>query len=356
MIRRNRILLLVALLFLGFVALSLVLPRPATDEGPDGTATLRRLLQRRGVPVRNAAVRPGPLDETFFVRLDLRAGEDVEEILDWVRSGGRAVIADPASAILPRAGFRTSGQVGGIVPGQMLRTDCPLPAAAGTEAIRAGSVDAVFAPRPGTVGCFTRREGWFLAERDLGRGSVVALGGVTPLTNQHLGGADDVLLAWNLLGGGPVAFAGPGDPPEAEGGLWSLLPPAARAIALQAAMAGAVFALVRGRRIGRRPEERLPSPISASELVDARGALYRASRSVAHAAEVLRRRFLAGAGRRLGSPADAPALADEVARAADRPADEVRGLLTSAVREEDQLVRVAGGLEALERRLEGDRT
>jgi hypothetical protein len=170
-----------------------------------------------------------------------------------------------------------------------------------------------------------------------------------------------VVLAWNMLGGeGSVVFGSPVPAGASEPrGLWDLLPAPAKVIVLQAVLAAAVFAVARGRRLGRRPEEEAPSPIPATELVTATGELYRRGRLARHAASVLRRAFLDRAARRLGVSPEAPEehVVGALATAAALPEDEVaRALGPAEVSSERDLVAGARGVERLERRMEGDRT
>jgi hypothetical protein len=75
---------------------------------------------------------------------------------------------------------------------------------------------------------------------------------------------------------------------------------------LQLAVAFAIFAVWRARRLGRPVPEPQPVAVAGSELVAAVGNLLDRTRSPVHAAELLRadlRRFLAD---HLGLPADSP--------------------------------------------------
>jgi hypothetical protein len=346
---------------LGFLLLALfvvaVTVRPATtDDGPGGVAALRRLLQARGVDV-SSADEPGA--GTFFLVHDLRTSEQARPILDWVRSGGRLVVADPASELLAAAGIRRAAQpVAGFVPEQRVETDCVLPAIVGVDRIVAGALDAVYRVPPVGVGCFRRGAGAFLVRRPLGAGEIIALGGSTPLTNESLDEEDDVVLAWNVLGGpgGDVVFgtplpAGASTPP----GLWGLLPDPARAVILQLAVAVLAYAVARGRRLGAPVEEAVPSPIPATELVVSVGDLYRRARASAHAAAILRDRFRARAGRRLGLGArpEEGKLSRAVAEATGVGPDDVARMQVGGHEDERALVAAARQLERLERSMEG---
>jgi hypothetical protein len=356
-LRRRRGLIAAGLAVVALGALALIVPPAVTPDGPQGTSILRRFLRVRGIEVAEGD-RPGA--GVFFLPHDLRTRRQAEPLLDWVRAGGTAVVADPTSAVLAGAGIRPAPTTaGGLVPEQRAAADCALPAAVGVRAIVIGSTDAVFSPARRSIGCFHREAGAFLVQRRVGEGTMVGLGGLTPLTNALLEDEDDVVLAWNLLGReGSVVFGSPVPAGASEPrGLWDLLPAPAKVIVVQAVLAAAVFAIARGRRLGRRPEEDAPLPIPATELVTATGELYRRGRVARHAASVLRRAFLDRAVRRLGVSPDAQDVVGALASAAALSEDEVaRALGPAEVSSERDLVAAARGVERLERRMEGDRT
>jgi Domain of unknown function (DUF4350) len=350
--RRNALVALALLVLLGGL-LWLFSPAPPDDAGPTGTLALKRLLAGRGIDV---SISDEPAGSTFFLAHDLRTDDDATRVLDWVRSGGRLVVADPRSAILREAGLAPAEPVGGLLPGQDLEARCLLPTAAGVERIVAAQTDMTFAvANPGDLGCFDRDGLPFLVHRRVEEGEIVALGGSTPFTNEYLNDRDDVVLAWNLLGapGGEVVFGRPVGPEGRETtGLWSLLPPAARVIVLQVLLAGVLFAVSRARRLGSPIEETVPSPIPATELVVATGELYRRTRSSGHAAAQLQRRFRSRAARRLGLPPDVSdrALVEAITSATGIPEGQVRTALGPR-NDEQGMVAAAREIEALEQRL-----
>jgi hypothetical protein len=350
--------ILAAALFIAFVVLLVVVgvPPQPEDAGPTGTAALTELLRRRGVEVSSADRPEG--DVTFFLRADLRGPDEAERLLDWVREGGRLVVSDPASRVPGLVGMSSEQEVGGLIPARTLEVDCVTPAVVGVDAIVAGTGDHTWTPGPAALECFRGDRGSFLVIRRIDEGEVVLLGGLTPFTNEYLRDEDDGVLAWNVLGapGEPVVLGsalpeGAGRPP----GLWGLLPPVARAVLLQLAAAAVAYAIVRGRRVGSPVEERLPSPIPATELAVATGRLYRRSRAASHASAILQRRFLARLGRRLGlgSAPTEDQVADSVGATGLVPEQEVAGVLKAGGSEED-LVATGRELERLSRRIEGE--
>lgn len=341
------------ILLAAVVVVALTVGPAPTDDGPGGTAILRRFLELRGTSISDGDV---PEDgSVFFLAHDLRRPPQAERVLDWVRRGGRLVVADPGSAILRKAGMRLlPTPVSGFAPEQRLGPGCVSPTTVGVERIVVGALDGLYVPAAG-LGCFLEDGGAYLVTRAHGSGMIVALGGITPLTNEFLGEEDDVTLAWNLLGSGEPVVFGSAVPPGATAseGVWALLPQPARVILLQLAVAAVVFAVARGRRLGRPIEEAIPSPIPATELVLTTGELYRKARATGHAATVLEDRFLARVGRRLGvgpRPDRASlgrAIAAATGDAPDWPAPAERA-------DEAGLVAAARALERTERRIEGE--
>ncbi len=358
MTSRRRAPMIAAAVFIGFLVLLVVLgvpPRPE-DAGPTGTAALTELLRRRGIEVSSADRPPG--DVTFFLRADLRGPDEAERLLEWVREGGRLVVADPTSRLPGLVGVSSDHEVGGLTPARTLDVDCVAPAVVGVDAIVAGTGDHTYTPGPAALECFRGDGGSFLVIRRIDDGEVVLLGGPTPFTNEYLRDEDDGVLAWNVLGasGEPVVLGSA--LPEGAGrpqGLWGLLPPAARAILLQLAAATVAFAIVRGRRLGSPIDERLPSPIPATELAVATGRLYRRSRAAPHALALLQQRFRARTGRRLGlgSTPSEEQVAD-AARAAGLASEEDVASALRPAGSEDELVATGRSLERLSRRIEGE--
>lgn len=328
-----------------------------SDTGPGGIGALKRLLRDRGVDLLTAD-RPSA-GQTFFVIEDARSLEDAQQVLEWVREGGRAVVADPSSLILLEAGVMEAPQpAGGFSLDAALTAHCAMPLAAGVERLEIHSLDSVYQPGPpGALGCFATEEGAFLVRRRMGAGELVALGGISPFTNEYLRRRDNALLAWNALGSGErVALATPRPLVGGSPSLWSLLPGAAQVIILQALVVALLFAVLRGRRLGKPVEEPVPSPIPATELVRATGDLYRRARATEHSFGLLRRRFLGRAGRRLGIPpgSSEEQVLEAVAATTGIGREEIDAIVRAAPSIDQQLVRAARALEQLERRMEGE--
>ncbi|MFN2543249.1 MAG: DUF4350 domain-containing protein [Actinomycetota bacterium] len=328
---------------------------PGDEDGPQGLLALRRVLAATGVEVADAAS-PGAMG-AFLLRQDLRSEDQERPLLQWVAGGGRLVVADPGSALVRLLGADRLGRAGGLSETVTVPADCIAPEAANVAAVEALSTDDVFLPSlAGWTGCFGTGRGSLLLERGLGRGTIVLLGGVSPLTNELLARADNAVLARRVIGDGPVLF-GPAVPPGAapSRGVWTALPVRARVVILALAAALIAFAIFRARRLGRPVPEEPASPIPGTELVEAVGALYRAARATGHGAEVLRRATMDRVSKRIGVTHGTPeeSVVPRVAAATGVPESRVREALEAGpVAGDDALLALARELETIARAVE----
>jgi hypothetical protein len=325
----------------------LLLPRPETDD----TLAFRRYLAHAGYDVREGG-RP-PETGTFILERDLRDAGEAGALLRWAEAGGRLVVADPTSAVLAMAGTAPEGLVG-IVGGTTLRADCAAEEAAGVERIVARASDLTLSVTPAFVGCFAGRDGSYLVRARYGEGSVVFLGGVSALTNELLRSEDNAMLAIRLAGAGPdVVFGTPVPTVEgrSSGGLWSSMPDRAKVVVLGLCLAALVFALVRGRRLGRPVAETPIVPIPASELPRAVGRLYRRAKDPGYAGRRMREATTAKLARRATGDVDADALAASLTGTTGWSAERLHAALAGADPVTDQdLIRLGEELHELETR------
>lgn len=293
-------------------------PLDPRSSGPTGTKALVDVLGELGARVELVAGVPDADTEVALLLADALDEPAREELLTWVREGGRLVAADFRSPLTPEVVGATSL---GITTPSLAPGDCPLAALAdvGRVTVPGGSV---FAVEDGAVGCYPRGEGAWLVARAEGEGTVVALGGPGTLTNLELGAQDNALLAAALLLGGQdgrqerptVAVLEPPPPGGGDATLTDLIDPSVRSAVLQLLIAFLVVVLWRSRRLGRPVVETNPVEVPGSELVVAVGNLLQTARRPGRAAALLRadaRRLLA---ERLGLPAGTAA--DVIADAA----------------------------------------
>jgi hypothetical protein len=272
------------------VAALIAVPQPTDESGPGGTLALERFLQRMGLEVRSEQEPPDR--GTYVLLRDLRTEEQAERLLSWVVEGGRLVVAEPGSSLLAEAGLQPRQSIGSSRP-EVLHPACVAPEIAGVEALAVAPDDAGFSGLPTrAIGCFPGDDhDPFLVVVPRGSGTIIGLGGVSPLTNEFLRTEGNAALALRLVGsGGPVVFG----PPVPSGfgagkGLWASLPSRAKGAAVVLVLAAGLFAVSRGRRLGRPVQEEPLVVVPASQLAQAAANLYRNAGAAGHAGALLRR-------------------------------------------------------------------
>ncbi|WP_169950507.1 DUF4350 domain-containing protein [Microbispora sp. H11081] len=326
-----------------------------------GTAALARLLEARGIEVVRvetpgaavAAAGPGTLllvTEASFLN----------------RDGAHRIAEAPGDRLL--AGFVPHLDV--LAPGvhgqPRARTRSRAPECALREAVLAGNAFtggmSLTGPR-GATGCYPAGGGHTLVRYTADGHTVTVLGDASFLTNLRLAEDGNAALALNLAGARTklVWLAAPDDPAEAGGGsdeqarsLGDLIPAGVKWAAVQLAIAVAVAALWRGRRLGPVVAERLPVAVRAAETVEGRGRLYRSRRARDRAALALRTAAADRLAPRLGLPRTATPEEVAVAAAArtGRDPGPVLTLLCGPPPGDDTaLVALAAHLDTLERQV-----
>jgi hypothetical protein len=322
------------------------------DAGPTGTLALRRLLGSFGRTVTDGDAPPAS-PGTFVLLYDLRDEEQDGRILEWVRSGGRLVLADPDSLVLVTLGIGFDEEVpkGRLVPG------CFAPEVRGVRSIETRAQLGLVSDDEDDAACFRKGAGAFLVARDVGNGRVVVLADRSPFTNEMLRRGDAAVLALQAIPKGPVVFGSPR--PTGAGapsrGIWESLPVAAKAAIIQLGLALVAFAIVRARRLGRPVLEEPIAPIPAGELPRATARLYRSARASGFAGRELRRAMIGRLGRRVGVPG---ASAEELAAvlAGTRVGDErelVKVFAGAEPADDAGLIELARRIEDVRRRVEG---
>ncbi|CAA9210072.1 MAG: hypothetical protein AVDCRST_MAG20-156 [uncultured Acidimicrobiales bacterium] len=282
------------------------------SPGPLGALGLVRTLGALGAEVSTARGAPGA-DVDVAVVLGDRLGRDGrDDLLTWVRGGRTLVVADPSS---PLAQVEPTGE---LVDPRRDAGGCGIDALVGVEELSVQGVGFDLGVRG--RGCFSGGDGGsFVVATPVGDGTVVAVGGAAVWVNERLGRADNAVLAGALLApaeGTQVAVVLPTLVGGGSASLTDLVGDGPKQALLQLGVAFTLYALWRGRRLGRPVPEPQPVELAASELVVAVGDLLQQGRHHGRAAEVIRedlRRHLAA---RLGLPTSAaPAHVAEVAAA-----------------------------------------
>ncbi|MGH2687244.1 MAG: DUF4350 domain-containing protein, partial [Actinomycetota bacterium] len=285
-----------------------------------------------------------------------RDDEQAADVLSWVEGGGRLVLADPYAATAAAAGVEPLRSAGRSV----LAPGCVAHEAAGVDRLTVSPTDIALSLPPEGVGCFPAGQGPFLGVVPHGQGTVVVLGGASPLTNELLLRTGNARLALRVLapvdgcpGGtpvcGPVVFGPPVPAGFGEAlGLWTSLPARAKVVAAGLGLALVVFTVARGRRLGRPVLEEPLTVIPAGQLAHAASGLYRNARAAGHAGTLLRDAAAWRIARRLGYPAADPG---EVRRLleADGRLGEAPGILGAPPpRDDTELLELGEGLARLE--------
>ncbi len=352
---------------------------------PAGSRALAILLGQDGVDVRRelrvgtAAAGLGANDTilvAFPDRLDTLAaaqltatGADLVLIAasrpkDWVdgvtrRRGGTG----------DQAGGEAQADADGDTDTGLRSPACALPAAAvaGPAEVAAISYTAARPPGGDVVLCYAD-DGLaaLVALVDANGRKVTFLGDSRPLTNDRLDEAGNAALTLGLLGTGgalvwlltPITAAAP----QSQASLLELVPVGVWWVLGQLAIAVALAAIWRARRLGPVVVEPLPVVVRASEATEGRARLYRRFRAAERAGEALRQATRSRLSRRLGLSRAAPrhVLVEAAARRSGRWPGDVDALLygssdwavpaTTPERLTDaSLVRLADALDTFER-------
>jgi hypothetical protein len=345
-------------------------PRSATQHGSRAVA---ELLADRGVDTTlattaaQAARATGP-DTTLLVARPeaLTDGQRRTLARATAGSGGRTVLVAPGQDALDALapGVRATDPV----EAQELDPACDAPAPRRAGSARLGGYGYV----PAATGTATAFACYpipdaapftlptLLALNADAGGDTVLLGAPDILYNQNLDEDGNASLALQLLGSRPhlVWYLPSGEAPASgdEESLTGLIDPGWRWAALQLAIAAALAAIWRARRLGPVVPEPLPVAVRAAETTEGRARLYHQTNARGRAADALRAATRTRLAPLTGVPpaaAHSPeALPPAVAtRTGDAPAA-VHALLFGPPPPHDAaLVRLADDLDALERRL-----
>lgn len=306
-----------ALLLGAVVLLAVVAGRPPVDgeplapdgTGPAGAKGLVLLLEELGAEVSVTEGVPGADADVALLLSDQTPEDRVDDLRDWVRDGGRLVVADPGSPFTPLPAGSVD-PLGGLVQSSIPPGICTIDALADV-----GRIDArgglAYDVDGSTGRCYGDEEGAFVVTAADGEGTIASVGGAGLFTNEALGEFDNAVLAAALLAPEPgttVAFLEPPAPGSGDAGLADLVAPGVKAGLAQLVVAFVLYAIWRARRLGPPIEEPQPVQIAGSELVSAVGELLQQARTPERAADLLRddlrRRLCAHLGLAAGTPPD----------------------------------------------------
>jgi hypothetical protein len=321
----------------------------STEE--DGLRALVLLAESFGADVDVIDGAPGDGHAVAFMASDRFGRTDTSDLRRWVRRGGILVVTDPQSSFAPDLG----GPLGtGIVDDQSIDAgNCTIAALSNARTVDVGTVFVYRPPSPASTRCFTVGGDALIVATPEGSGTIVSIGGPSIFLNRRLDDADNAVVAVDLLAprrDTKVAFIRGPSLGAGDESLWSLIRPGIRFGFLQIALAFLLYAIWRGRRLGRPVLEIPRVEIEGSELVTAVGHLLERTNSPMYAASVLRADARRDLARRIGGGrADDPetlAVLLDVRAGADR--ERVRSLLSDVpIADEQQLVALAHELQTL---------
>jgi len=279
-------------------------PLDPRSDAPLGTSALVTLLERLGAEVDLSTGLPGQGDEIALL-LDDRLDEDQTASLKaWVRAGGRLVVTDPRSSLVPT----TADQENPSSPDRLAPGYCTLAALDDVQSVDGGAA-VRFDARAGDGSCFGTPSSGFVVHQTLGQGDIVAVGGAAFLTNDLLDEQDNAMLAAVLLAPSVTTAVRVVDAPLPAGGgdksLGDLIGGGVRRAGLQLGLAFVLYAVWRSIRLGRPVSDEQTVEIAGSELVSATGRLLERGKAPGAAAEVLRGGLRRSLRARLGVSADA---------------------------------------------------
>ena len=243
------------------------------SAAPGGTKGLVELVRASGGRATVSATAPDASTAVALLLVDTTSETMTAELDQWVRRGGVLVVADPRSSFVPPA--RAAPSLFGLAAATVPRGECTIAALGGVDQVAPGDGSARFEVPDGAQACIDQGSGAFVVDQPVGDGHVVSVGGADAFTNQLLGTDDNAVLAVGLLAPRPGTElqravghdrrAGPGQ------SLTSLISTGVRFGLWELVAAFVLYALWRGRRLGRPVAEVQPVQIGGSELVSAHG-------------------------------------------------------------------------------------
>jgi hypothetical protein len=383
---------IILVILIGGALIALLQPSASTsryldprDAGQSGARALADILAQRGEPViRAGTVESAEQEARGRVTLVITSPGllSARQLRSLARVRSSLLLVEPVSASL--AALAPGATVAGYGPVRTADPGCGLSAARLAGDADLGDV-LLRSTAPGAWQCYPvdgdpslvrysissrttggqatggqTTSGQSTGGQSAGGRTITLLGSGAPLTNQYLARHGNAALALDLLSGSsrivwlvpPLPLAGgvpPGGPPA--GGSQSLIPWPAYLVTIQLAIAVALAALWRMRRLGPLVAEPLPVIVRASETVEGHGRLYRSRRSRDRAAAVLRDAALDRITTRLALPrgAGADAVCAAMAARTGREAGAIRAIMFGAVpRDDAALVALAHEIDTLE--------
>ena len=322
-----------------------------TSASPGGTKALIDLLGESGGRVTVTTDTPGPSTAVALLLVDTTSEAMTADLERWVRAGGVLVVADARSSFVPPG--RRAPTVFGVGAASIARGECSIAALGGVNQIAPGDGSVRFEVPDGAAGCIDQGSGAFVVDQPLDRGHIVSVGGADAFTNELLGTDDNAVLAVSLLAprtGTPVSVLWGMTATDSHRSLSHLISTGVRLGLWELVVAFVVYALWRGRRLGRPVAEVQPVQIGGSELVSAVGNLLQQSHDPDRAARLLRADLRRQLTERLGlgRGATPDVLAEVTAARTGVARDQVaRAVSDLPVRNEAELLALAHDIDTI---------
>jgi hypothetical protein len=375
---------MVFVIVMALVVLLLVRAQPGPEPfdprsgQPSGARGLVLTLRAAGAEVTDTRDVPVPSSDTRVLVLEDRLNDDQRQaLLDFVESGGIAVVADPDSSLHGGSGIdggavavsATGGSAQepiefdrNVFPGR-----CTVQALTDLRGLFVPD-GVLFPVGPDERQCFTSLERGsgaeqsghsFVIVRELGEGLLLGLGDNEPFINRNLRRGDNAGLAVALLAPrdgadvtvllGSKASPRVSDVGTGDKTLRDLVPPWVWMSLALSAIAFVVFAVSRSARVGRLVAEPIAAPIAGSELVSATGNLMEraghANQAVWLLTERLHRDLCRSHGVDFGAPLDQ--LDRIVAQRSGTQMGEVEALLRGNVRAGPDLMNTTAAINRM---------
>ncbi|MBN2822499.1 MAG: DUF4350 domain-containing protein [Coriobacteriia bacterium] len=274
--------------------------------------------------------------------------EEAARLRSWVESGGRLVLVGWQAREALLVSVREVAPSASV--DETLAPVFPVAEVAGVGRIAVGR-SRLEADDPAWVTVVGGEREQVLLTRTLGKGQVLWLSDVTPLSNAGIERADNAGFAVALVttGGGPVYFDEYHHGFAYGGGVWERLGAGGQAALLIAFVAVALLVLALARRIGPPILESETPVVRTAAYIDSLAELYRKAGARGEALQVLEEGLARAVVRRYGTLVLANARRADVATVLEHSAAlRARGGIS-----ESEFVSVAGRIVRLRREVEG---
>lgn len=224
---------------------------PRSTDG-DGSRAAVLLMKAEGFDVTIGAIPAAGEAGTLMVLSDDFNAEEWDAVQRFVDAGGDLVVADSTAPLAsPTLKQGVDVEVGGA---------CDIPE---FDLVERLSVPVVRTFDGGDRACLDLRGEPWVVERGQGAGRVLSVGTAQPWRNDHLGAADHaaVVVGAARWGSDPVRMVDPWPVGAGDDSLIDLVAPWVWAGLVQLALAGVVYSIWRGTRLGPPIEEQPPSVV-----------------------------------------------------------------------------------------------